>query len=84
MMSALQKRSVLILGAAAVAMAIVFIAVYDWTGDENTSPQQIAMRDTGGAAPSLPVTVDFDVPTAYTPPESAATADTPTQRRASP
>lgn len=60
MMSALQKRSVLILGAAAVAMAIVFIAVYDWTGDENTSPQDVALLTTERSTPSLPATVDFE------------------------
>lgn len=34
--------------------------------------------------PLAAVTVDFDVPTASSPPEAAATADTPTQRGASP
>ncbi len=59
-MSALQKRSVLILGAAAVAMALVFIAVYDWTGDENTSPQDVALLTTERSTPSLPATVDLE------------------------
>ncbi len=63
MMSALQKRSVLILGAAAVVMALVFIAMYDWGGGENMSPQNLAMRTTERTTPALPATVDFETET---------------------